>query len=192
MIFPDTPHKVILADPPWDFKMRTVKGLDGRPQHYPRMSIDEIKALPVSGAAASNCHLFMWTTGPHLEKAFSVINAWGFKYSAVAFTWVKLKRKSADQLFLMTNNDFHLGMGYTTRKNTEICLLGRRGRPERKSKNIHELLIAAVREHSRKPDEAYRRIEEYADGPYLELFARQTVPGWNSWGNETTKFGEKL
>jgi N6-adenosine-specific RNA methylase IME4 len=33
----------------------------------------------------------------------------------------------------------------------------------------------------------YNYIEELLDGPYIELFARNTHPGWDSWGNETTK-----
>ena len=46
------------------------------------------------------------------------------------------------------------------------------------------------REHSRKPDELYHRIERYfgGEGPFLELFARQYRPGWTTWGLETTKF----
>jgi N6-adenosine-specific RNA methylase IME4 len=190
--FPTQKHAVIYADPPWAWKTRTKKGLDGRPQHYARMSLKDIKALPVEFAADSDCWLFLWTTGPHLEQALGVIRAWGFKYSGVAFTWVKLKASSADAMFLTTHEDFHVGMGYTTRKNTEMCLLARRGKPKRLSKSVRELLISGIREHSRKPDEAYRRIEEFAPGPYLELFARANKPGWTSWGNETEKFGEVL
>ena len=40
------------------------------------------------------------------------------------------------------------------------------------------------REHSRKPDEQYELIESCSKGPYLELFARGTRPGWTYWGNQ--------
>jgi N6-adenosine-specific RNA methylase IME4 len=70
--------------------------------------------------------------------------------------------------------DLHVGLGLTTRKN-EFCLLGRRGNCKRQSKKVREVILAPVREHSRKPDEAYRRIMEYADGPYVELFARLII-----------------
>jgi N6-adenosine-specific RNA methylase IME4 len=50
------------------------------------------------------------------------------------------------------------------------------------------LIVAPRREHSRKPDEQYERIERLVAGPYLELFARQSRPGWDSWGNEVGKF----
>jgi N6-adenosine-specific RNA methylase IME4 len=111
----------------------------------------------------------------------------GLKYSGIAFTWVKTLRSRADMLFI-TKQDFHVGLGYTTRKNTELCLLARKGSPKRVSRSVRELIIAPVREHSRKPDEVYDRIEAYIPGPYLELFARRTRHNWTAWGNQTNKF----
>ena len=90
----------------------------------------------------------------------------------------------------LADSDLHVGLGLTTRKNAEFCLLGRRGSCRRNSKSVREIILSPVRQHSRKPDEVYDRIEEYCDGPYLELFARQERPGWTAWGNETTKFNE--
>ncbi|MFA7333392.1 MAG: MT-A70 family methyltransferase [Kiritimatiellia bacterium] len=185
-LLPPGPFSVIYADPPWDFKTRSVKGKDGRPQHYDRMSLAQIKALPVAEVADKDCWLFLWTTGPHLPQAFAVIDAWGFKYSGMGFTWIKLNRK-ATTLFISLS-DLFMGGGYTTRKNAEFCLLARRGSPKRISKKVREVLISPVREHSRKPDEFYDRIETFAAGPYLEMFSRTSAPGWSSWGNETNKF----
>lgn len=189
--FPGIPKgyfKVIHADPPWSYSLFSKKG-EGRAatRHYQTMKLADIKALPVAELAAKNCHLFLWTTGPNLPQAFEVMKAWGFNYSSVAFTWVKLWNSRADTLFMM-EQDFVIGLGHTTRKNTEYCLLGRKGSPKRQSKSVRELMIAARREHSRKPDETVRRIEEYAEGPYLELFARTARPGWTVWGNQTDKF----
>ena len=81
-----------------------------------------------------------------------------------------------------------MGGGYSTRHNVEVCWLGRRGGPRRKSAAVRELIIAPRREHSRKPDEVYRRIEALCDGPYVELFARQQWPGWICVGDEAEKF----
>jgi N6-adenosine-specific RNA methylase IME4 len=47
---------------------------------------------------------------------------------------------------------------------------------------VRELIVASVREHSRKPDEIYGRIEDFCAGPFVELFARQTRAGRDSWG----------
>jgi N6-adenosine-specific RNA methylase IME4 len=181
----------ILADVPWNFRSftDTISNRDPR-RHYRTMSLAEISALPVADLAAKDCHLFFWTTWPFMPMAFAIIAAWGFKYSSDAFVWTKLKAKCAR---LTSESDFHVGLGHTTRKNTEICLLARRGSPRRLNRDVRELLVAPRREHSRKPDEIYGRIERYASGPYVELFARQSRPGWASWGDESNKFdGEAL
>ena len=81
-----------------------------------------------------------------------------------------------------------MGTGFTTRKNTEDCLLGRRGRPPIKARDVRELIVSPRRKHSQKPDEQYERIERLVDGPYLEIFARQRRPGWTAWGDELDKF----
>jgi len=46
-------------------------------------------------------------------------------------------------------------------------------------------IIAPVREHSRKPDEQYEKIERlYPNARKLELFARRRRPGWDVFGNQ--------
>lgn len=187
----------IMADPPWHFRARTALQVGNwtsrrdAEKHYPVMGWQDIAAMPVKVLAAKDAHLFLWTTGPCLRQAFDVIESWGFRYSAVAFTWIKLKRSfNVSQLRFIptTASDLHVGLGLTTRKNTEFCLLGRRGNAHRNAKDVREVILAPVREHSRKPDEAARRIERYCDGPYVELFARSERRGWATWGNEVQKF----
>ena len=185
-------YQMVAADPPWFFRTRTgfVSDRDPR-QHYDVMTIEKIKALPVRDLVAPDAHLFLWCTGPCLEQAFDVMRAWGFRYSGMGFVWIKLKRShNAKQLqFLRSAEaDLHTGLGFTTRKNAEFCLLGRRGNAKRIAKDVREVIMSPLREHSRKPDEAYERMERYAAGPRLELFARQSRPGWDSWGNQVTRF----
>lgn len=188
----------IVADPPWHFRARTalqMTNFNSRrdvEKHYPVMSLDAIEALPVQElAAAEGCHLFLWTTGPMLPDSIGVMTAWGFKYSSVAFTWVKLKRSyDALQLRILPSaeSDLHVGLGLTTRKNCEFVLLGRRGNCKRIAKNIREVIMTPVREHSRKPDEMFARVERYCAGPYVELFSREKRNGWAQWGNEASKY----
>ncbi len=192
-------YAMIAADPPWHFRARSVKNRSAwksrrdAEHHYPVMGADDIAALPVAAIAAPDAHLFLWTTGPNIQQAFDVIKAWGFRFSGMGFVWIKLKRSvDTRQLRMVTTaeSDLHVGLGFTTRKNAEFCLLARRGNAKRISKSVREVILAPVREHSRKPDEFYHRARQYAAGPYLELFARQRRPGWDAWGFEIDKFPE--
>lgn len=186
MELPKGKFKAIHADPPWLYKA----GTSGRPQHYRRMTLDEIKAMPVAACADKDCWLFFWTTSPHLEQAFEVLKAWGFEYSTMGFVWIKLNKRGG-RLFFM-QSDIFMGQGYTTRKNAEFCLLAKRGKPKRISANVHEVILSPRREHSRKPDEVFERIEKFANGPYLELFSREDRAGWTVWGDETGKFKKPI
>lgn len=201
-MFADLPKKhfsCICADPPWHFRARTALQVGNwtsrrdAEKHYSVMGIDDICAMPVKELAAKDAHLFLWTTGPCLPQAFDVIKAWGFRYSGIAFTWVKLKKTyNAKQLRVLplAASDLHVGLGLTTRKNAEFCLLARRGSARRESKRVREIILSPIREHSRKPDEFFERVVEYTNGPYLELFSRQSRDGWATWGNESNKFDE--
>ena len=53
---------------------------------------------------------------------------------------------------------------------------------------MHQIVIAPVAEHSKKPDEVYRRIERLYPGPYLELFARKPRDRWTTWGDEIAAY----
>lgn len=77
------------------------------------------------------------------------------------------------------------GLGYWTRANAELCLLATRGNPKRISKGVHQIVDSRIREHSQKPDIVRERIVQLCgDLPRIELFAREKVLGWDSWGNE--------
>jgi N6-adenosine-specific RNA methylase IME4 len=121
-----------------------------------------------------------------------VIDAWGFAYKTVGFYWVKLNASVGARLSrewpLLAERDFFTGLGFWTRANPEPCLLATRGAPKRLAGDVPKLLIAPRREHSRKPDEIYARIERLLPGPYLELFARQSRPGWDGFGDEPQRF----
>ena len=116
-------------------------------------------------------------TVPLLEESFKVIKAWGFTYKTVAFTWVKRCKKNT--------GSFHVGMGHWTRANAEICLFAVKGRPKRVSKSVRQIIDSPIEAHSKKPEEARDKILRLiGDIPRVELFARQTTPGWDVWGNE--------
>lgn len=165
---------VVLADPAWQFTSYGGKHLAPTlgAQPYSTMSLSDLCRLPVADVAAKDCLLFMWTVSHLQREAMDVAAAWGFKPVSVAFIWDKGR----------------MGMGYWTRQEVEICHLFKRGKPRRLARNVRQVIRAPRREHSRKPDEQYERIERLVAGPYLELFARQAWPGWAAWGNESQKF----
>lgn len=167
-------YGAILCDPPWRFttydRKKAVAGRAADP--YPTMTIGEMCMIPVHEMYARDCVLFMWAVDSHLDQALYLGQQWGFTYKTIGFIWDKGR----------------MGMGFWSRKEAEVCLLFTRGHPKRLSGGVRQIIREPRREHSRKPEGQYQRIVSLVGGPYLELFARQTRPGWDQWGNETTKF----
>ena len=178
--------RAILVDPPWQYKTYSEETGQGRSaeSHYPTMSIEEMAALPVGDLAATDCALFMWVTWPTIQQAFALGQTWGFEYKTCGFLWAKLNKEKPSFLAASRDENWHMGMGFWSRANTEACLLFTKGEPPRLNADVRQLLVSPLREHSQKPDEIYGRIERLVAGPYLELFARQKREGWSVWGNE--------
>lgn len=192
----DLPYRyfrVIHADVPWRFDSYSEKGEERSAQnHYGCMSLQDIARMNVAAHAAEDAHLFFWVTGPFLATGqhIPIMRSWGFEPTAAAFVWLKLNQDwNPKWPTYMEDAMFFMGLGHTTRQNAEYVILGRRGNPKRLAKDVRQIICSPLREHSRKPDEVYRRIERYAEGPYLDLFGRQGRLGWTVWGNEADKFG---
>lgn len=162
---PDGEFNVILADPPWDYRVT----LEGSPEeHYPTMSSEEITSLKIP--AAEDAILFLWSPNPKLDEALPVLEAWGFTYKT-NMAWVKNR----------------VGLGFYVRSKHELLLIGTRGKigaPD-ESNRPNSVIEANSGAHSVKPQIVYELIEQmYPQGKYLELFARQKREGWIAWGNE--------
>lgn len=171
-------YQVIYADPPWQFSNANVKSRGERTtvsDKYDTLPWQKIAALDVP--SADDSVLMMWTTDAHLEYALRVIEAWGFEYKTMGFVWVKREKSGKPAKVL----------GPWGMKSHELCLLATKGRGHSllKARNVCQLLEAERTGHSRKPDEARRRIEEMFPGSRkLELFGRERFPGWDVFGNE--------
>src|ERR1035437_4393397 len=162
---PEGRFSVILADPAWTFETYSNKGKEkSAEKHYNTMSLQQIKDMPINKMCKADCALFMWVTFPLLQEGLDTMKAWGFEYKSCAFSWMKLNTKS---------KSLFCGMGYYTRANSEVCLLGTRGSPQRIGKDVKQAILSRRREHSRKPDCVRPSIERLFEGPYLELFGRQ-------------------
>lgn len=170
-------YKVIYADPPWQYRVYSKKG-QGRSaeNHYHTMNIDDIRSLPVADIADDDCVLFLWITFPCLKEGISVMESWGFTYKTCGFNWVKRNKKK---------DTYFMGLGFWTRSNSEVCLIGTKGHPKRVSKAVSQICDGRVMAHSKKPDEIRQRIVELCgDVPRIELFARETADGWDCLGDE--------
>lgn len=173
----------ILADPPWRFQNRTGKVAPehGRLSRYGTMTLEEINALPVSEVTARTAHLYLWVPNALLAEGLAVLAAWGFEYKT-NIVWHKIRKDGGSD---------GRGVGFYFRNVTELVLFGVKGKNARTLKPGRtqvNYLGTRKREHSRKPDELYEIIKACSPGPYLELFARGTQPGWAAWGNQSDDY----
>ena len=173
----------VLADPPWQFQNRTGKMA---PEHkrlsrYPTMSLQDIEDLPVEAITEDNAHLYLWVPNALLADGMQVMNNWGFTYKT-NIVWYKVRKDGGPD---------RRGVGFYFRNVTEMILFGVRGKnvrtlqPGRSQENI---IVSQKREHSRKPDEQYKLIEECSRGARIELFARGPRDGWFVWGNQSKEY----
>lgn len=175
----DRKFRTIMADPPWRFTNRTGKVA---PEHrrlarYTTLSTQEICELPIENFTEPTSHLYLWVPNALLPEGLQVMRAWGFQYKA-NLVWRKIRKDGGSD---------GRGVGFYFRNVTELVLFGVRGknaRTEAAGRRQVNYMESRKREHSRKPDEQYKIIEECSKGPYLELFARGTRPEWTYWGNQ--------
>lgn len=165
-------YDVVYADPPWHYSNTGVEGAAAR--HYPTMPTETIKALAVRNRVAGDATLFLWVTNPFLREGLEVAEAWGFTYRT-NMVWVKRNALERGR-----------GVGFYVRGYHELMFICTRGSHVPTVAAPASVIEAEATEHSRKPDAAYRLIEQlYPRAQRLELFARgQARPGWTTWGDE--------
>ncbi len=161
----------LLADPPyqWDSAGGRRGATTG---HYGTVPLDELRALPVGEVATDDAFLFLWVP-PSLLKAcgFVLLEAWGFE-DKTHIVWDKLT---------------HYGRGAYVRTVHEDLLIG--VRPRTPTHFIDSDLTSMIRErlsrrNSEKPAITHEYVQRATQGPYLELFARRRVKGWDCYGNQ--------
>lgn len=177
-------YSTILIDPPWRFDNRTGKMA---PEHrrlkrYATMSMEEIAGLPVGKVARNPSHLYLWCPNALLPYGLKIMEAWGFTYKT-NIVWYKVRKDGGPD---------GRGVGFYFRNVTELLLFGIRGRmrtlpPGRRQTNI---VISRKEEHSRKPGKVYSIIEACSPGPFVELFARERVSGWQAWGDQVDTYAD--
>jgi len=178
-------YRVILVDPALKFRAGPSRNPE---RHYRTSPIERRCDLPVGELAhPDGARLFLWMTMPHLHHVPQLLAAWGFRY-CTARPWLKLWRREQDALLFFPDS-FAVGTGYEVRNSAELQVIAKRGRPQRlNGTKFHGHIIAARREHSRKPDCVRDELARLLDGPRCELFARSTHPDFEAWGDEINHF----
>lgn len=175
---PSRKYNLIIADPPWEYDTNGYMG--STKNHYNTMSISEICKLPVEELAAENCALFLWCTAPMMQKAFQVIESWGFTYKTVFFNWIKTCKHKCKPTQRVT--------GWYTRNAVEYVLVATKGNINQfrdKSLAISSIFEQYSAVHSEKPMYPMQMIVKmYGNLPRVELFARKKTYGWDCWGDQ--------
>lgn len=172
-------YGLIYADPPWKQSKGGKKSVreksSGKPLDYPTCSLDEIREhlRLATEFTTENSILFLWTIDKYLFEAQQIAESLGYKLHA-RMIWDKVTGIPA---------------AFTVRYGHEYLLYMYKGkltpvaRDERGK--IHTVFRERVTKHSKKPDIAYEIIERlYPDLKKLEMYARETRDGWDSFGNE--------
>lgn len=180
-------YDVVMVDPPWEWKTYSDAGKAKSPEaQYGTMSLADIEALRVGDLLAPGGVMMLWCTWPLIGRQDAVMRAWGVK-PVTGGAWAK--RTSSGKL--------RWGTGYVIRSVCEPFLIGTLDGHQARGRGVANLIETIddalvdglAREHSRKPDEAYALIEAVTPGlRRADIFARQSRPGWDAWGNEANKF----
>jgi N6-adenosine-specific RNA methylase IME4 len=178
--YPQGKYHVIVIDPPWKYDNRAKDITHRAANPYPDMTIDEIRDWEkdnggIPALALDDCILWLWTTNAHVKQAHELAEAWGFEVKTI-LTWVKSK----------------MGTGDWLRGKSEHCLMCIKGKPIINLTNQTTILNGPLREHSRKPDEFYKMVDELCPGKKIDIFSREQRKGWMTYGNEPKKFTETL
>jgi len=165
----------IVIDPPW-MERGGGKIKRGADKHYSLMQEHEIVQTILTcphWRPDENAHLYMWVTNNFLPTGLRVMDSIGFRY-ITNVVWVKDRP----------------GLGQYFRGQHELLLFGIRKLAPRPTthrtdrRDVLSVVQAPRNRHSAKPSAFYDLVESRSEGPYLEMFARSTRPGWVSWGNE--------
>ena len=182
--FPKNRYDIVYADPPWFYYGSQIKDAAAA-KHYPLMSQEELAKLPVRSIMNKRAALFLWCTGPRLNFAIDLIATWKLYYRGVAYVWVKINSRGepirgqgVPPTFTKPTTEFILAATTTpTGRPFPLLDLGQ-----------GQVVMEPRREHSQKPA-AFRKLIEELCGqrPRIELFARESCRGWDTWGAEVGK-----
>lgn len=176
--WPEGQYGSILIDPPWPFRNRTGKiSPEHRRLHrYATMKMEDIYCLPVVQLALPQSHLYLWCPMALIDEGKRAMASYGFTYKT-AIVWYKVRKDGGPD---------GRGCGFYFRTVTELLLFGVKGnlRTGKGGRTETNIIVSPKREHSRKPDEVYSKIQRCSPGPYIEIFARYPRENWTQFGDQ--------
>ncbi|GAA5974319.1 hypothetical protein JCM11641_006734 [Rhodosporidiobolus odoratus] len=183
-------YDVVVADPPWAIHQELP---------YGTLTDEEMLRMPVGNMQDEGGLLFLWVTGRAMELGRECLNAWGYE-RIDEVVWVKTNQL---QGLIRTGRTGHW---LNHSKEAGHCLVAiRRSSPLAGYDDATsfprlpswfntsldtQVILAEVRETSRKPDELYEMIERVLGGKgrgrKVELFGREhnLRQGWWTLGNQ--------
>lgn len=181
---PTRRYDIVYLDPPWHYYGSPIKDAAAG-KHYPLMSVEQLSEIDISRILNNKAAVFMWATCPRLDFAIQLLAAWDLTYRGVIYNWVKTNRQGKVISGQGVNPTF-------TKPTSELVLAATtnsRGRPFPILDLAQGQVVHHPRgRHSEKPAIFRNLIEKLCgDRPRIELFARSTATGWDSWGAEVGK-----
>lgn len=174
-------YDIIYSDPPWaqtKGNLRKTRPKQGKELDYPTLSLEEIKEIHQRFSLKCNSkhNFFVWTIDKYLHATEQMMIDLGYILHA-RFIWNKVNG---------------VAPAFTVRFSHEYLLwFYKKGNMLKPSKETQGKYTTVITEqstkHSKKPIVAYEMLEDmFPDAKKLELFARNSRNGWDSWGNEVT------
>jgi len=165
----DKSYSCIVIDPPWGYGTEYDPNGRRAANPYPEMTLEQIKDIKLP--TTDDCVLWLWTTHKFMRHSFDIIDTWGFRDVSI-LTWKKDR----------------IGLGSWLRSQSEFCIMCVKGSPVVNLSNQSTVIEGKLREHSRKPDEFYSMVDSLCVGTKLDYFSREQRNGWDTFGNDESKF----
>lgn len=165
----DKSYSCIVIDPPWGYGTEYDPNGRRAANPYPEMTLEQIKNIKLP--ATNDCVLWLWTTHKFMRHSFDIIDTWGFRDVSI-LTWKKDR----------------IGLGSWLRSQSEFCIMCVKGSPVVNLSNQSTVIEGKLREHSRKPDVFYSMVDSLCVGTKLDYFSREQRNGWDTFGNDESKF----